>query len=134
MEIQFQTHLVVEQPQDEPRRSQRGYHPTEKGLENLVNSAIATDPSTRKEAMTGKEAKQWREAEIDEYKSQMDNKTFGPSTHLPKGRKAITPKVIFKTKRDGRKKARLVLRGFQMQAGQEFNETFAPVARITSMR
>src|SRR6185503_5541481 len=44
---------------------------------------------------------------------------------------------IFKTKADGsieRYKARLVARGFQQSYGRDYEETFAPVAHMTTVR
>ena len=58
---------------------------------------------------------------------------------LPKERKAIGSKWVFKTKRDTdgkifHYKARLVAQGFRQMKGLNFHETFAPVARMTSQR
>lgn len=136
--------VVIQQPSDESsqRRSLRGYHPSAKELERVVHHVLNTagtdgaeakDPKTRREAMSGRDSKTWRLAEIEEFKSQISNKTFGPATNLPPGRRAITPKIVYKTKRDGRKKARLVLHGFLMESGMEYNETFAPVSRKTTI-
>ena len=58
---------------------------------------------------------------------------------LPEGRKAIGCKWVYKIKRDAngkilRYKARLVAQGFAQRKGTDFQETFAPVARMTSQR
>ena len=41
---------------------------------------------------------------------------------------------MFKIKSSGRHKARLVARGFSQVYGQDYFETYAPVARLTSIR
>ena len=57
---------------------------------------------------------------------------------LPRGHRAITLKWVFKLKRDEARtvkhKARLVARGFVQQDGVDFDDAFAPVARIESVR
>ena len=41
---------------------------------------------------------------------------------------------VLKTKRDGSKKVRVVVKGFTMQPGIHFNETFAPTVVIATFR
>jgi hypothetical protein len=58
---------------------------------------------------------------------------------LPRSHRAITLKWVFKLKRDEvgaiiKHKARLVARGFLQWEGIDFNDAFAPVARMESMR
>ncbi|KAJ9562107.1 hypothetical protein OSB04_007267 [Centaurea solstitialis] len=57
----------------------------------------------------------------------------------PKDKTIIDLKWIFKNKKDEdgivtRNKARLVAKGFKQQAGIDYDETFAPVARIEAIR
>ena len=91
-------------------------------------------PRNHRHAMSLPESVEWRAAEVDEYISHEENKTFGPPTRLPAGHRAIPAAWVYKIKRDGRKKVRVVIRGYHMMPGIDFNETFAPVARITSVR
>ena len=58
---------------------------------------------------------------------------------VPTDKDLIGVKWIYKTKQDANgnvqnHKARMVARGFTQQPGIEFNETFAPVARINIVR
>jgi hypothetical protein len=58
---------------------------------------------------------------------------------LPRGHNVITLKWVFKLKRDEagaivKHKARLVARSFVQREGIDFDDTFAPVARMKSVR
>ena len=58
---------------------------------------------------------------------------------LPAGHRAITLKWVYKLKKDEtgaviKHKARLVARGFVQQEGVDFDDAFAPVARMESVR
>ncbi|GJZ23402.1 putative ribonuclease H-like domain-containing protein [Tanacetum coccineum] len=58
---------------------------------------------------------------------------------LPFGKKAIGTKWVFRNKRDERSivvknKARLVAQGFRQEEGIDYDEVFAPVARIEAIR
>jgi hypothetical protein len=58
---------------------------------------------------------------------------------LPRGHHAITLKGVFKLKRDEvdaiiKHKARLMARGFLQQEGIDFDDAFAPTARMESVR
>ncbi|GJQ78566.1 hypothetical protein Trydic_g11677 [Trypoxylus dichotomus] len=66
------------------------------------------DPKTYKDAAQDKEWNQATEKDL------MAHKRFQTweETNLPKGRKAIETRWVFRTKQDGLKKARLVVRGY----------------------
>jgi hypothetical protein len=74
----------------------------------------------------------------EEYNSLMVNNTW-TLVPLPLGRKLVSCKWVFKIKQGvngevERYKARLVVRGFTQTYGVDYNETFAPVAKFTSIR
>nr|KYP72406.1 Retrovirus-related Pol polyprotein from transposon TNT 1-94 [Cajanus cajan] len=80
----------------------------------------------------------WRKAMNSEFKALISNGTW---TLVPyQGQEnVIDSKWVFKTKykADGtveRRKARLVAKGFQQTAGVDFDETFSPVIKASTMR
>ena len=81
---------------------------------------------------------EWIKACEDEIASIVKNGTW-ELVDLPHGAKAIGLKWVFKLKRnlDGsinKYKARLVAKGYVQQYGVNFEEVFAPVARIETVR
>jgi hypothetical protein len=74
----------------------------------------------------------------EEYQSIMKNDVWDIVSR-PKGKYAVTSKWIYKIKHaaDGsveKYKARFVAKGFSQAKGIEYEETFAPIARCTSIR
>ncbi|CAM8993843.1 unnamed protein product [Rhodiola kirilowii] len=81
---------------------------------------------------------QWVEAMNKEIKALEGNNTW-VLTELPKDKTVVDCKWIYKIKylADGsieRFKARLVARGFTQVEGLDYHETFAPVAKMTTVR
>jgi hypothetical protein len=74
----------------------------------------------------------------EEYQSILKNDVWDVVPR-PEGKSVVTSKCIYKIKHavDGsieEYKARFVARGFSQIEGVEYDETFAPVARYTSIR
>ena len=96
------------------------------------------EPTTLKKALESDHAENWKAAADSEYQSLLENETW-ELVELPPGRKAITCRWVFKVKLDEngkveRFKGRLVVKGFLQKFGVEFDETFSPVVRFTSIR
>ncbi|GJR95477.1 ribonuclease H-like domain, reverse transcriptase, RNA-dependent DNA polymerase, partial [Tanacetum coccineum] len=104
--------------------------------ENTEELLLAEDePKNYKEASSDQK---WIEAMKVELDSINRNNTWELTT-LPKGHKAIGLKWVFKTKKDAngniiKHKARLVAKGYIQQHGIDFEEVFAPVARMETIR
>lgn len=95
----------------------------------------AEEPKSVEEAL---DEQCWREAMMAEMNSIQANKTWELSA-LPSGHKAIGLKWVFKVKKDPdgniiKHKARLVAKGYAQREGVDFDEVFAPVARIETVR
>ncbi|SCZ99816.1 BZ3500_MvSof-1268-A1-R1_C100g00547 [Microbotryum saponariae] len=84
----------------------------------------------------------WAKAATDEFNSMRDDFkvfTIEDRSTVPAGATIVHPKFVWKTKRNALgevtgHKARLVAQGNRQRDGIDFNETFAPVARFSSIR
>ncbi|KAG7565068.1 Zinc finger CCHC-type superfamily [Arabidopsis suecica] len=84
------------------------------------------------------EKKTWRDAMDEEIKAIKKNDTWELAS-LPNGHKAIGVKWVYKAKKNSkgeveRYKARLVAKGYSQRAGIDYDEVFAPVARLETVR
>ena len=105
---------------------------------NLIEEAIYLAEIPLEQAVHGPCADKWREAITSQIKSIIRNDTWIISER-PKDQKVIGSRIVLQNKYglDGtliRRKARLVARGFAQRPGVDFYETFAPVARLGSVR
>ena len=70
----------------------------------------------------------------EEINSLHKNKTY-ELVELPKGKKTLRNKRVFKLKKDSEKlvkyKARLVVKGFSQKHGVDLDEIFSPVVKMS---
>nr|GFC30830.1 Gag-Pol polyprotein [Tanacetum cinerariifolium] len=103
----------------------------------LVNSCLLSfiEPANVAEALRDVGWVSAMQEELDQF-SRLEVCRLVPR---PEGKSIIKTKWIFKNKKDEsslviRNKARLVTVGYSQQEGIDYNETFAPVARIEAIR
>ncbi len=135
--------LAIETVEEEGlRRSGREKRPPAEwwkvARSNFAAASEEETPLTHREALAAPDASKWQEAIESELASLERNGTWRVE-RLPEGRKPIGVKWIFKRKKNGegkveRWKARCVARGFSQIPGLDFEETHAPVARLTTLR
>ncbi|GJV10923.1 ribonuclease H-like domain, reverse transcriptase, RNA-dependent DNA polymerase [Tanacetum coccineum] len=127
---------VINSPSQFDHTPVRGFRTLSDLYENTEELLLAEDePKNYKEASSDQK---WIEAMKTELDSINRNNTWELTT-LPTGHKAIGLKWIFKTKKDAngdiiKHKARLVAKGYIQQHGIDFEEVFAPVARMETIR
>ena len=88
--------------------------------------------------MTSRDASFWKEAINDEIDSIMSNQIW-ELVDLPPGSKPIVCKWVFRRKYHTNGmiqtfKTRLVAKGFKQREGVDYLDTYAPMARIKSIR
>ena len=88
--------------------------------------------------MDGEQAVEWQTAADSEFNSIMKNKMW-ELVELPKERKSVSCEWIFKVKYGNdsqvdRFKGRPVTREFVQEYGIDFDESYSPVVRFTSIR
>ena len=104
-----------------------------------VNLASGEEPRTYWQAMSSPDRAQWEQAMQEELDAISQLGTY-QLTELPPGRNAIDTKWVYRIKRDTdghitHYKACLVAHGsFTQKPGIDFDETFAPVAKIESIQ
>jgi hypothetical protein len=101
-------------------------------------SALETGPATLDEALAGPNAQDWKKAWDDELGQLVARKTWEIVDRPPN--KPVIPHLIVLCEKPGpqgkvlRQKARLVAGGHKQEKGINYEETFAAVARVGSIR
>ncbi|KAJ4702077.1 Retrovirus-related Pol polyprotein from transposon TNT 1-94 [Melia azedarach] len=128
--------FLKERNEERTRSFQDLYEVTER-LDNLTLFCLFAEcePMSFGEAI---QDEKWRNAMDEEIKAIVKNDTW-ELVSLPKGHKAIGVKWVYKVKQNSkgeieRYKARLVAKGYSQRAGIDYDEVFAPVARLETVR
>lgn len=125
----------VRRPPGEWWKSHMSYQEDE---DQHANMAITNEPKTFAAAIASSDASKWEQAMQEEYDSLIANDTWELAA-LPQDRTSVGCKWVFCTKKDAngeivRYKARLVAKGYSQVEGMDFHETFAPVAKFSTIR
>ncbi|GJT01172.1 putative ribonuclease H-like domain-containing protein [Tanacetum coccineum] len=117
---------------DSAVQTRRMHKQNEAGLITFINKQRRTNH------------KDFQNCLFDFFLSQLEPKKFKllnvwTLVDLPHGKKAIGTKWVFRNKKDQRgimirNKARLVAQGYRQEEGVDYDEVFAPVARIEAIR
>lgn len=95
--------------------------------------ATATEePISLAYTLASEKSREWQGAWESELKSLEDSGTW-VIEDLPEGMITIGCRWVLKRKTDGRYRAPLVAKGYSQKARIDFHETFAPVARFTTI-
>ena len=97
------------------------------------------EPNTIKQAYALPDRDKWREAVEIELEMLRQFNVFSPPMPLPKGAKPLSSRWVFKRKRDHlgnviKYKARLTPQGCYQHFGIDYADTYAPVARMATLR
>ena len=114
-----------------------------KYLEDYVSYSVdycyrMTDiPKNYKEAMSSQNSEKWTEAMNDELEALKESDTYECTT-LPEGKTPIGSRWVYSVKLgandEEKHKARLVAKGYAQTEGIDYQETFSPTAKFTSIR
>lgn len=121
------------------RRSTRDRQPSTRYSANeYVLLTDGGEPESYDEVLEDEHKKEWLEAMVYEMKSLQENQTF-ELVKLPQGKRALKNRWVYRLKQDvnalvPRYKARLVVKGFSQKKGVYFDEIFAPVVKMSSIR
>ncbi|UYV76603.1 hypothetical protein LAZ67_14001429 [Cordylochernes scorpioides] len=121
-----------------PGRPRKEYPTANLSTQEFSEVKYSPDPKDAEEALSGKDSYFWRKAMKEEFDSLIENKTW-ELVDPPKGQNVIGSKWVFRRKysSDGsleRYKARLVAKGYSQKYGIDYEETFAPVVRHSTIR
>ena len=145
---------VAENVKDETKRYPTRDHRKPKYLENYDTSTscegaksaehtidyccrVADIPVTYADAIRSRESDKWQAAMEEEMNALLDNNTF-ELAEAPKDRKVVGGRWVYDVKLgsndEERYKARYVAKGYSQVADIDYQETFSPTARVTSIR
>ncbi|GKV14795.1 hypothetical protein SLEP1_g25613 [Rubroshorea leprosula] len=96
------------------------------------------EPQLRRSTREHKPSARYSSSDYILITEEGEPENFQELVELPKGRKTLKNKWVFKLKKDGDKivryKARLVVKSFSQKKGIDFDEIFSPMVKMSSIR
>lgn len=124
--------MVTEENKKRQRKKPERY-----GYANICNTSIGEDEMTYAEAISGPEKQQWLQAMAEELQAFEENQVW-EIVDIPDNKNVVQCRWVLKKKFDCdskvRYRARLVAKGFTQKAGIDYQETFSPVIRHSTLR
>lgn len=119
-------------------RPRKQYNDVVQHVESDLSEQASLSEVPMRRALAGPNSEEWFDAMVQEIRSIIKNDTW-ELVDRPKGVQIIGSRIVLRDKfgPDGnleRRKARLVAQGFSQKPGIHFTETFAPVARLSTIR
>ena len=107
-------------------------------FQDCVEMAMLAAEVPLREALSGPNEQKWRDAIYSEVRSLILNDAF-KIVKKPADSKAVKCRTVLTNKYDSNnnvecQKARIVAKGFTQRLGIDYFDTFAPVARLSSLR
>jgi hypothetical protein len=151
-EISTEPEVVIERPKQKSKSTNNSrmtkqlesdlgdyWKNTDEEITSFALANIATiEPQTYQQAMESHDSTKWKEVMKEEFNSLIENRTW-QLTKLPSNCSTIPTRWLYKIKYNGdgsieRYKARLVAKGFAQHYGIDYDETYSPVFKLTSLR
>jgi hypothetical protein len=129
--------ILEKDDSEDPRRSKR-QRVAKSFSDDFTVYLVVDTPTSIAEAYASPNTDDWKEAVHNEMDSILSNGTW-ELTERPYGCKPVGCKWVFKKKLrlDGtieKYKAQLVAKGYTQKEGEDFFDTYSPVARLTTIR
>ena len=150
MSVRNESRSITEEGEQIPQVKDQHHYPRRQrtapgryGFDEYAYAAFVTEgqekePQSVEEALKSEFSEQWKRAADSEYQSLLENETW-ELMKLPSGRKPVGCRWVFKSKcgKDGkieRYKTQLVAKGYTQRYGEDYDETYSPVVRHSSVR